>query len=560
MKLKGKIKELTALTSAICMLSVPNTTALAATGTKINSVPLSIESEIEAGDTDSDVTVSTSSSKFDIDDVVITNEPSDEWDDGDKPKLKITLYADDDYYFASGFSKSSVSLSGSDGTVTSVSRSSSDTLIVYVTLDALDDDDSDHDLDVSGLEWDESDGTASWEESDDAKKYEVRLYRGSSAVTSVLTTTSTSYDFSSYITKNGYYTFKVRGVYNTSTKGSWEESDSWYVSSSEAQEISSSGSSNGNTPSNTTSSGTGAWLKDNTGWWYCNADRSYTTNGWQYIDNLWYCFDENGYMKTGWILYKDAWYYCGESGAMLVNTTTPDGYYVNGDGVCLLIPPGSPHFPEFLSFDQPYRRFVLWLNRSYYEKLHKQDADLTYCFDTAASNQIYRIPTDRITAQDIQGKLMDLLEENSSERIFHAQASELMAVSFLVYVNRLLYSSLHEHSQVFENALYLKICDYIHQNLEDDLSLERIAANFYVSKYHIAHIFKDNMGISLHQYILKKRLHASRQAILSGEPISRIFPQYGFKDYTSFFRAFKKEYGISPKEYREQHRLIRTEP
>ena len=68
------------------------------------------------------------------------------------------------------------------------------------------------------------------------------------------------------------------------------------------------------------------------------------------------------------------------------------------------------------------------------------------------------------------------------------------------------------------------------------------------------------MGISLHQYILKKRLHASRQAILSGEPISHIFPQYGFKDYTSFFRAFKKEYGISPKEYREQHRLIRTEP
>ena len=152
-------------------------------------------------------------------------------------------------------------------------------------------------------------------------------------MTSVLTTTSTSYDFPSYITKSGYYTFKVRGVYSTSDKGRWEESDSWYVSSSEVQEISSLSSSNGNTPSNTTSSGTGAWLKDNVGWWYCNADRSYTTNGWQYIDNLWYCFNENDYMKTGWILYKDAWYYCGESGAMLVNTTTPDGYYVNGDGV-----------------------------------------------------------------------------------------------------------------------------------------------------------------------------------------------------------------------------------
>ena len=306
----------------------------AASRKKITSVTLTIKADIEP-DTDfgmENIEIDSSSSRYSVDGYDILNEGFT-WTEDMTPQIRITLTADDDYYFASGFSKSSVSLSGSDGTVTSVSRSSSDTLIVYVTLDALDDDDSDHDLDVSGLEWDESDGTASWEESDDAKKYEVRLYRGSSAVTSVLTTTSTSYDFSSYITKNGYYTFKVRGVYNTSTKGSWEESDSWYVSSSEAQEISSSGSSNGNTPSNTTSSGTGAWLKDNTGWWYCNADRSYTTNGWQYIDNLWYCFDENGYMKTGWILYKDAWYYCGESGAMLVNTTTPDGYYVNGDGV-----------------------------------------------------------------------------------------------------------------------------------------------------------------------------------------------------------------------------------
>ena len=229
-------------------------------------------------------------------------------------------------------------------------------------------------------------------------------------------------------------------------------------------------------------------------------------------------------------------------------------------GDCLLIPPGIPHFPEFLSFDKPYRRFVFWLNRSYYEKLHDRDPELTYCFDQASKTKTYRFSTDRITAQDIQGKLLDLLEENGSDRIFHAQVSELMAVSFLVYINRLLYDSLYERSQVFENALYLKICDYIHQNLEEDLSLDKISAFFFVSKYHVSHIFKENMGISLHQYILKKRLQASRQAILSGDPISRIFPQYGFKDYTSFFRAFKKEYGISPKEYREQHRLIRTEP
>lgn len=322
------LKGFSAFLSALLVLSVP-TTSLAATGTKISNVSLKISSEIEAGDSGSDVTVTSSSSKFSVEDVEVTNEPDDEWEDGDKPKIKITLETGDDYYFASGFSKSNVSTSGDGGTVTSVSRSSG-TLIVYVTLDALEDEDIDYDLDVFELEWDESSGIASWGESGDANKYEVRLYRGSSSVTSVLTTSNTSYDFSSYITKSGYYTFRVRGVYNSSNKGSWEESDSWYVSSDEAGEISSgSSAANGSGPS---SSGNGAWLRDGTGWWYCNADKSYTVSNWQYINDTWYYFNEYGYMVTGWVYWNSQWYYCSTSGAMLTNGTTPDGYYVGSDG------------------------------------------------------------------------------------------------------------------------------------------------------------------------------------------------------------------------------------
>ena len=317
------LKPLTAITAMALALSVPMTSLAAS---KISSVSLKISSEIGAGDSGSDVEVTTSSSKYDVSDTEVTNEPDDEWEDGDKPKLKVTLTADDDYTFASGFSKSDVSLSGDDGKVTSVSRSS-DELVVYITLDALDGDDGDYDLDVSGLEWSEYDGTADWDEAEDAKRYEVRLYRGSSAVTSVLTTSDTSYDFSSYITKSGSYTFKVRGAYSASYKGSWEESDSWYVSSDEAEEISA-GSSLGS-PSGTSD---GAWLKDDVGWWYCNADKSYTVSNWQYINGYWYYFNEYGYMVTGWVSWNSQWYYCSDSGAMLSGTTTPDGYYVGSGG------------------------------------------------------------------------------------------------------------------------------------------------------------------------------------------------------------------------------------
>lgn len=236
-------------------------------------------------------------------------------------------------------------------------------------------------------------------------------------------------------------------------------------------------------------------------------------------------------------------------------------YHVGGKayrleyGDCLLIPPSTPHYPEFLSRSRPYRRFVFWLGAEYHEKLRRTDPELAYGFDYAEEHQSYCLHTDAVTIREIQGRLTDLIEESSGSRPFCRQTAGLMSVSFLVYVNRLLYESLHQKSAVYENALYLNICDYINRHLEQNLSLDSLSSFFYVSKFHISHIFKDNMGISLHQYIMKKRLHAGKNAILSGQPISRVFHQYGFKDYTSFFRAFKKEYGLSPKEYRDQHRL-----
>ena len=93
---------------------------------------------------------------------------------------------------------------------------------------------------------------------------------------------------------------------------------------------------------------------------------------------------------------------------------------------------------------------------------------------------------------------------------------------------------------------------YIEDHLEEDLTLEKLAAAFYVSKYHIAHVFKDSTGLSVHQYIMKKRLFACKNAIPDCENISDVYLQFGFKDYSSFYRAFKKEFGISPKEYKSQ--------
>ena len=71
------------------------------------------------------------------------------------------------------------------------------------------------------------------------------------------------------------------------------------------------------------------WKRNDKGWWYEEADGSYPTNAWKLIKDKWYYFDGVGYMvENRWI----GNYYLGADGAMLVNTSTPDGYYVDATG------------------------------------------------------------------------------------------------------------------------------------------------------------------------------------------------------------------------------------
>ena len=77
------------------------------------------------------------------------------------------------------------------------------------------------------------------------------------------------------------------------------------------------------------------WIKNNTGWWYQNADGSYPHNQWQKINGKWYLFDKRGYMLKGWQKVKGAWYYMDNSGAMQTGWVKLKDvwYYLNNNGV-----------------------------------------------------------------------------------------------------------------------------------------------------------------------------------------------------------------------------------
>lgn len=70
-----------------------------------------------------------------------------------------------------------------------------------------------------------------------------------------------------------------------------------------------------------------------------------------------------------------------------------------------------------------------------------------------------------------------------------------------------------------------------------------------MNRYALMHKFKQETGSTIYDYVIKKRLAMAKILIRKGMPISQIYQECGFNDYSSFERAFKKNIGISPREY-----------
>ncbi|MBQ7653490.1 MAG: helix-turn-helix domain-containing protein [Clostridia bacterium] len=225
-------------------------------------------------------------------------------------------------------------------------------------------------------------------------------------------------------------------------------------------------------------------------------------------------------------------------------------------GDVLVIPPGRLHKP-YVATNLRYERAVLSISRESLLSLDKSSPSI--------ADEIKKLRDEGRLLISLRGKdkekVMSLLSDIDAELRLGAK-NEVAAFSayvtiLLIDLIRIAKSQSHNESTFVSQSIVPSVIEYINSRLSEPLSAQSIADEFFISKYHLQHLFKGYTNVSLYDYILSKRVIYAKSLIRHGKSLTETCFACGFRDYSAFYKAFVSKAGMSPKKFKSNLNLIR---
>ena len=134
--------------------------------------------------------------------------------------------------------------------------------------------------------------------------------------------------------------------------------------------------------------------------------------------------------------------------------------------------------------------------------------------------------------------------------LFYSIAESIVADQAIIYeqYSRLQFKKTETRQSLFRQLLEAR--EYMDAHLSDDIHLDQIIRNAFMSKYHFIRLFKATFILSPYQYILRKRLESARVQLLGGSNVTETAFEAGYPDTSSFSKAFKSAFGVTPSSVR----------
>ena len=152
-----------------------------------------------------------------------------------------------------------------------------------------------------------------------------------------------------------------------------------------------------------------------------------------------------------------------------------------------------------------YRRTTMHFSKALLAPYQNEQFSLAYAFENKKMGQLNRISAQDSKTYGIDGKIEEMLEYVRGERPEKEIMLKTNLIQLLVGINRAIGNNLSNiSSKHYDSTKVEEVLQYINQNLNADLKLDILAEKFFVSKYHICHLFKDFTGFSIGKYITYK--------------------------------------------------------
>ena len=196
---------------------------------------------------------------------------------------------------------------------------------------------------------------------------------------------------------------------------------------------------------------------------------------------------------------------------------------------------------------EPYERVIIYLDRKYFERIFP-DAGIMDSFDAADRLGRHLLIPSAEERAELEGCLREF-ERYERDKSAGAQAMrDTLIMQLLIRIRRISADSGAGAAQTERqyDPKIVRVMSYINENLCGELSVDALSEQVFLSKYHFMRLFKAQTGVTVHAYVRQKRLVNAARLIREGTPAAKAALDSGFTDYSSFHRAFRESFGMSP--------------
>lgn len=272
------------------------------------------------------------------------------------------------------------------------------------------------------------------------------------------------------------------------------------------------------------------------------------------MDYSQYNLEKTGYLKEDFRLFhindqtkKDFSYHYHDFHKIIVFISGKVTYHIEGKAYhlkprdILLVSQGAIHKPE-IDPSVPYERYIFWIR----DDLSCQE--LNTCFQKANDRSFNLVRADSALQERLKDLLPEIEQTLQNKHFGDTVLRNALFTQFMIYINRIFLrtSSSPDKKTYSSDTQVEQLLKYINRNLSENLSIDQLAERFFFSKYHMMRKFKNETGYTIHNYITSKRLLMARSLISQGMPVMKAAQASGFHDYTTFVRAYKKQFGKAP--------------